>query len=226
MPKPASEPVDPKSVPALILAGGASHRMGNANKAFVTLGTHCLLDHVIARLAPQCGPIALSANDDEAAFAARGLPVLPDTVRDRAGPLAGILAGLDWAAAAGHTSLVTVAVDTPFFPLDLVDRLSATANERGRESGVYLAARRRADGTLSIQPTFGLWPVHLKEPLRRALAQGTRKLRLFADRHGAARDGAALAIFDEEAAGRDAFFNINTPEDLRMAEEMIAKDRN
>ncbi|MGI3209508.1 molybdenum cofactor guanylyltransferase MobA [Roseovarius tibetensis] len=198
----------------VILAGGQATRMGGGDKALLPLGDATILDSVIARLAPQVGALALNANGDAARFAGLGLPVLPDSVEGFAGPLAGVLAGLDWAAGEGAKTIVTVAGDTPFFPRDLVARLQGAA--AGMTHPLVLAATPRgSEDTKSMSaggkvrhPTFGLWPVSLRDDLRAALEGGVRKVVVWTEQH-AGRD----AVFDDE----DAFFNVNTPEDLERA---------
>lgn len=194
----------------VILAGGRATRMGGGDKALRMLGGRRLIDHVIPRLAPHCAALAINANGDPARWAEYGLPVLPDSVPDYPGPLAGVLAGLDWAAAQGAGAIVTVAVDTPLFPGDLVARLIAGAGA----SGVCLAASPDATGQMRRHPTFGLWPVALREDLRAALNGGLRKITLWADAHQA-----GLARFD--SAPFDPFFNVNTPEDIALAEALL-----
>ena len=194
----------------VLLAGGAARRMGGGDKCLLPLGGRPLLAHVVARAAPQVSRLVLNANGDAARFAAFGLPVAPDGVAGRPGPLAGVLAGLDWAAAhAPECALaVTFAADTPFFPTDLADRLL-----RARGPGRPLA--RAASGGRA-HPVFGLWPVALRGDLRRALTEeGIRKVDAWTARHGAAEA--------EFAIGRvDPFFNINRPEDLARAEALLA----
>lgn len=187
----------------VILAGGLATRMGGGDKALLPLGEGTLLSHVIARLAPQVAGLALNANGDPARFADLGLPVLADTVEGFPGPLAGVLAGLDWAAGQGAEAIVTAAGDTPFFPRDLVARLTAEAG--GMEAPLVLA--RTADGR---QPTFGLWPVALRHDLRAALEGGLRKVVLWTDAHGGRE-----ALFADAVPA--PFFNVNTPEDLAAA---------
>ena len=196
-------------VAGVILAGGQATRMGGGDKGLRKIAGRPMLDHVIDRFAPQVGALALNANGDAARFAGYGLPVLPDSVAGHPGPLAGVLAGLDWAAAEGHTQIATVAVDTPFFPADLVARLRAAA----AGGGLALAATRGEDKTWR-HPTFGVWPVSLRDDLRAALADGLRKIVMWTDRHNA-----ATVIFD--SSSRDPFFNVNTPEDLALAETMV-----
>lgn len=198
--------------PGVILAGGRATRMGGGDKGLLPLGDGTLLDRVIARLAPQVSGLALNANGDPSRFASLGLPVLPDSVAGYPGPLAGVLAGLDWAAGEGAETLVTVAADTPFFPPDLVARLEAEA--RGMAHPLVLAATPDPDRGRVRHPTFGLWPVALRDDLRDALGDGLRKVVLWTDRHGGRE-----ALFD--APGRDPFFNVNTPDDLQAAEAML-----
>ena len=195
--------------PAIILAGGRATRMGGGDTGLREVGGQRLIDRVIARIAPQCGPIALNANGDPARFADLGLPVLPDSLPDHPGPLAGVLAGMDWAASIGAKAVVSVAADTPFFPTDLVERLEAAAGP----SGLALAASPDETGKLWHHPTFGLWPVALRDDLREALKGGLRKVVLWTDRHGAGTASFASSPFDP-------FFNINTPDDIAEAEKL------
>lgn len=198
----------------VILAGGQATRMGGGDKGLLSLGDATILDHVIARLAPQAGALAINANGRAERLVRFGLPVLPDPVDGFPGPLAGVLAGLDWAAGQGAETIVTVAADTPFFPTDLVARLQGAAE--GMTNPLVLAATPRGrEGTRSMSsggqvrhPTFGLWPVSLRDDLRAALEGGTRKVVLWTEKH----DGRE-ALFDDG----DAFFNVNTPEDLECA---------
>lgn len=198
--------------PSIILAGGRSTRMGGGDKGLREVGGQRLIDRVIARIAPQCGVIALNANGDPARFADLGLPVLPDSLPDHPGPLAGVLAGMDWAASLGADSVISVAADTPFFPRDLVERLQAAAGP----SGLALAASPDETGKLWHHPTFGLWPVALRGDLRAALKGGLRKVVLWTDKHEAGTASFASSPFDP-------FFNINTPEDIEAAEELVER---
>lgn len=202
--------------PAVILAGGRGRRMGGADKALVHLDGRPLLDHVLDRLTPQAGPIAVNANGPADRFAAFGLPVLPDSVPGWPGPLAGILAALDWAASLGAARVVTVAADTPFFPNDLVARLASASEAAG--GALALAATADAAGGQARHPTFGLWPCALQDALRAGLGAGDRKVTAWADRHGA-----VSALFDAPS-GADPFFNINTPEDLTQAAAICVRE--
>ncbi|NKX44500.1 molybdenum cofactor guanylyltransferase MobA [Roseicyclus persicicus] len=194
----------------VILAGGRATRMGGGDKGLREVGGRRLIDHVIDRLGPQCGAMAINANGDPARLAEFGLPVVADSLADHPGPLAGVLAGLDWAAGQGATAIVTAAADTPFFPTDLVARLQASAGS----SGLCLAASPDETGRVQRHPTFGLWPVALRDDLRAALVGGLRKIVIWTDGHGAGQ-----AVFD--SAPFDPFFNVNTPEDIAAAEALM-----
>jgi molybdenum cofactor guanylyltransferase len=194
----------------VILAGGQARRMGGGDKALLMLGEQTLLARVVARLAPQVGGLALNANGDAARFSAFGLPVIADSVDGFAGPLAGVLAGLDWAATQGVDHIVTAAADTPFFPLDLVDRLQTSGGP------IVLAATMHPTRGLLRQPTFGLWPVALRDDLRAALQAGTRKVVDWTERHNATSAEFSTQPFDP-------FFNVNTPEDMLAAERILQK---
>ena len=189
----------------VILAGGQATRMGGGDKGLLPLGDGTILSHVIARLEPQVAGLALNANGDTTRFAALGLPVVADSIVGFAGPLSGVLAGLDWAVEQGVSHIVTAAADTPFFPCDLVPQLMHAAEAKG--SDIALAAT--SDGR---HPTFGLWPTALRNDLRAALNDGLRKVVLWTDKHGA-----ATAAFSDDVA----FFNVNTPNDLATAEAML-----
>ena len=194
----------------VILAGGQATRMGGGDKGLLTLGGQSLLARVIDRLEPQVGGMVLNANGDAARFVAVGLPVVPDSIAGFAGPLAGVLAGLDWAAEQGADAIVTAAADTPFFPCDLVPQL--LLRSEGMAHPLVLAATPDAKRGQARHPTFGLWPVALRNDLRAALQGGLRKVVLWTDQHGGRE-----ALFPDEAA----FFNVNTPDDLARAEEML-----
>mgnify|MGYP003629948087 FL=1 len=194
----------------VILAGGQATRMGGGDKGLLRLGQQSILAHVIERLSPQVAGLALNANGDAKRFSDIDLSVLPDSIDGFAGPLAGVLAGLDWAAAHGADTIVTAAADTPFFPGDLVPRLLLASE--GMIHPLVLAATPDATRGRVRHPTFGLWPVALRDDLRRALDGGLRKVVMWTEQH-AGRE----ALFPHA----DAFFNINTPEDLTRAEDLI-----
>ncbi len=196
----------------VILAGGLARRMGGAtetpgDKALIRLDDKTLLDHAVARVSPQVDAVVINANGDAERFGA-ALPVIPDPDDSRSGPLAGVLAGLDYAADAGASHIVTIAVDTPFFPENLCSRLF----EAAQSDGMPLACAQTGERT---HPVFGLWPVILADDLRAAMADGMRKVDCWTARHGC-----AAAVFG--TVPFDPFFNINTPEDLAVAERMLA----
>ncbi|MHA3914167.1 molybdenum cofactor guanylyltransferase MobA [Halovulum sp. GXIMD14793] len=188
----------------VILAGGQATRMGGGDKCLLALGLRTLLEIIVERLGPQCDGLVLNANGDPARFGAFDLPVVPDSISGFAGPLAGVLAGIDYAAAQGAEVIVTAAGDTPMLPLDLVARLQ----EARAEAGVPLAMAMTPDPErgLARHPTFGLWPVSLREDLRAALGAGISKVVAWTEPHGCAK-----AVFE---GSPDPFFNVNTPEDL------------
>ena len=184
----------------IVLAGGQSRRMGGGDKGLLDLGGRPILAHVIARLG--CAR-AISANGDPARFAGFGLPVLPDSVPGWPGPLAGVLAGMDWAAGQGIPRIVTAAADTPFFPRDLAARLA------GVQAPVVMATHG------GDHPAFAAWDVSLRDDLRAALDSGTRRMRDWMDAQGAQR---------VEVAGHDPFFNINTPAELETARLRLTQE--
>ncbi|ABG32901.1 molybdenum cofactor guanylyltransferase MobA [Roseobacter denitrificans] len=196
----------------VILAGGQSTRMGGGDKGLLGLGGGTLLSHVIERLEPQVAGLALNANGDATRFAQYGLPVLPDSIDGFAGPLAGVLAGLDWAAEKGADMIVTAAADTPFFPGDLVPRLLLASE--GMSHPLALATTPDAKRGRVRHPTFGVWPVALRDDLREALRGGLRKVVLWTEQHEGREAMFPVTTFDP-------FFNVNTPEDLKHAESLL-----
>lgn len=191
----------------VILAGGQARRMGGGDKGLLLLGKSPILAHVIDRLEPQVEGLAINANGDADRFKPFGLPVLPDSIDGFAGPLAGVLAGLDWAADKGASHIVTAAADTPFFPADLVPRLLMAVEDEGKP----IALARTDNGR---HPTFGLWPTALRDDLRQALTVGTRKVVAWTDQHG-------TAMADFPTGRFDPFFNVNTPDDLALAQSYL-----
>ena len=197
----------------VILAGGLARRMGGGDKSLLSLGASCrVLDQVIARLGEQVDQMVLNANGDPARFDEFGLPVVADSLDGFLGPLAGVLAGLDYAAEHGFDHIVSVAADTPFFPTNLVSALETASKHM--DVPIALAATKIEGGETVRHPTFGLWPVALRDDLRSALQDGLRKVVLWTDQHGA-----ETHVF--ESGEIDPFFNINTPEDLELANKMM-----
>jgi len=196
----------------LILAGGLARRMGGSDKARIRVGGATILERVLTRLAPQCRRVVVNANGDPARFADTGLPVVADSVPDFAGPLAGILAGLDWAAenAPQCDRLLSVPGDCPFLPKDLLPRLE----DARRAADTPLACARSGEWR---HPVVGLWSVALRADLRRALlGEGLHKVELWTARHG-------VAVADWPDAPVDPFFNVNTPQDVARAEEIAVQ---
>jgi molybdopterin-guanine dinucleotide biosynthesis protein A len=195
----------------LVLAGGLARRMGGGDKGLIRIGRETILERALARLGPQCGGMVINANGDSARFAAFRLPVVADDVEGFAGPLAGILAGLDWLAANAPAVawLASVPGDCPFLPRDLVPRLHA-ARAAAR---VPLACAKSGDWR---HPVVGLWPVSLRADLRRAVvSEGLRKIEVWTARHG-------VALAEWPAEPVDPFFNVNTPEDAAEAQRFAA----
>jgi molybdenum cofactor guanylyltransferase len=197
-------------IAGVILAGGLARRMGGGDKGLRLLAGRPLLAWVIERARPQVAALALNANGDPARFARYRLPVVPDSVAGFAGPLAGVLAGLDWAAerVADATHVASFATDAPFLPRDLVVRLAAAV-----EAGADLAC---AASEGRSHPVFGLWPLALRDELRRALGdEGIRKVDQWTGRY-------RLETVEFAAVPVDPFFNANHPDDLDAAERLVA----
>jgi molybdenum cofactor guanylyltransferase len=194
----------------LVLAGGRATRMGGGDKALVPFGSTTLLDHVLARMTGQGAGIVLNANGDPSRMARFGLPVLPDTVPDHPGPLAGVLAGMEWVLAnmPGATDLVTVPTDSPFLPTNLVDQLVKARDDAGAEMACAASAGQ-------AHPVVGLWPVRLAPLLRKALVEE----HLYRIDRWTARFVLVHVPFSTEPI--DPFLNINTPEDLALAEARL-----
>ena len=198
------------NIVGLLLAGGQSRRMGGGDKALRLLAGRTLLDRVIDRVQPQVAALVLNANGDPSRFARFGLPVVADSIADFAGPLAGILAGLDWTAAnrPDCSLVVSLATDAPFLPADLVARLLAGMNAQRAELACAASGGQP-------HPVIGLWPVHLRDELREALvAQGIRKVDVWTVRY-------PLATVDFPITPIDPFFNANRPEDLDRAAALL-----
>ena len=196
----------------LVLAGGLARRMGGGDKARITIGGVTILERVLSCLTPQCTQLIINANGDPARFADTHLPVVADSVPDFAGPLAGILAGLDWTAAHATKCELVVSVpgDCPFLPRDLVARLHAARIA----AETPLACARSGEWR---HPVVGLWPVSLREDLRCALtAEGLRKIEIWTARHG-------IEVADWSTDPLDPFFNVNTPQDAEKAEALAER---
>ncbi len=203
-------------IAGIVLAGGLSTRMGGQDKCLMHLGEQTLLEKTISRLSPQVDMIAVNTNSDAEEYKQTSLPILPDTFEGFAGPLAGVLAGMEWAAGNGADCIATVAADTPFFPKDLVRVMHKAL--AGQSGAIAIAETPAEDARFYNHPTFGLWPVALRDDLRGALEQGVRKVIQWAKPHGVAK-----ATFTSDPF--DPFFNVNRPEDFQKAQEFL-KDYN
>ena len=200
-------------VPGVVLAGGLAQRMGGGDKPLREIGGRTILARVLARLAPQCECLLLSANGDPLRFASFGLPVIADGVKHYPGPLAGVLAGLDWAAAHRPNVqwILSAPGDCPFLPRDLVVRLRRAVSAQGAELAVAASQGRS-------HPVIGLWKVALREALRQALVvEGLRKVNDWTGRY-------RVATVAWPADPLDPFFNANTIDDLVEAERLAAID--
>jgi len=204
---------DHPATPAVVLAGGLAQRMGGGDKPLREIAGRSLLARVIDRLAPQCDALALNANGDPARFAGFGLPVIADPVDGFPGPLAGVLAGLDWIAAHRPDAewMLSAPADCPFLPSDLVARLHQARLDQQADIAVAASAGRS-------HPVIALWPCSLQIDLRRALlADDIRKVDRFTARY-------PRAIVEWPVQPFDPFFNANTPEDVAEAERIVLRD--
>nr|WP_321457518.1 molybdenum cofactor guanylyltransferase MobA [uncultured Cohaesibacter sp.] len=207
---PSSTPKMP-TVLAVVLAGGRSQRMKGVKKSQINLAGMRLIEHCVSRLSQQNDDLVISANEDVGTIPA-ALAIFPDTVEGFAGPLAGILAAMRWAQARNkYDYVVSVAVDTPFFPDDLLQQFLAISLGNGSRPVIARSAHR-------IHPTFGLWSVALADALEDFLLAGERKMLVWADRcHSIYADFQLITMNGQSI---DPFFNINFPEDIQRAEEL------
>ena len=190
--------------------------MGGGDKPLVEIGGAPMLARVIGRLRPQVAHLALNANGDPARFARFGLPVVADTIGGFAGPLAGILAGMRWAAKTFPEGqfIASAAADTPFFPKNLVARFAEGGHGQER---IALAA-----SGAGVHPVFGFWPVALADDLEQFLVSGeSGKILAYVDRH-ARVDVRFEDIVLPDSERVDPFFNVNTPDDAARAQEIAS----
>jgi molybdopterin-guanine dinucleotide biosynthesis protein A len=200
-------------IPGVLLAGGLARRMGGGDKPMRTIAGKTILERVIARLKPQCSALILNANGEPSRFASFGLPVIADTVADFPGPLAGILATLDWMATHRPevTHVLSAAADCPFLPRDLVARLEAARVAENAELAVASSGEQ-------THPVIGLWSVRLRGELRHALVQeDVRKIDRWTARY-------PLATVSWPVTPVDPFFNANTVDDIAEADRLAALD--
>lgn len=198
-------------VAGVLLAGGLARRMGGGDKCLRMLGGESILDRIVGRVRPQVDALVLNANGDASRFAATGLPVTPDTIEGFAGPLAGVLAGMEWARehAPACAWLVSIPTDAPFLPLDFVARLWTALQEDEAEMACAASGGR-------MHPVIGLWPVGLADDLRHAMIdEEIRKVDIWTGRY-------RLATVEFSTDPYDPFFNANRPADLEAAERLLA----
>jgi molybdenum cofactor guanylyltransferase len=206
MPRRATQPTV-----GAIIAGGLARRLGGGDKGLRMIGDRTVLSRLVDRLTPQVTRLILNANDDPRRFEGLGLPVVADSLSDYPGPLAGVLAALEWTALSAPEIewVVTVPGDAPFIPRDLVPRLHA---RRQRESAILACACSRG----RTHPVVALWPVSIRDTLRHAVAKdGIRKVDTF-------MQGYPRSVVEWETEPVDPFFNVNTPADLIEANHLVA----
>ena len=204
-------------IPGIILAGGLSRRMGGGDKGLLMLGKTTIIERVIDKILPQVGSLSININGDSSRFPDYKLPIIPDSIKGYLGPLSGILAGMEWAFKNGNRYIATVAADTPFLPDDFIKRLHAMVKSKNLNIGIAASRFLRRDDVF-IHPTFGIWEVALKDDLRDALANDTRKIMFWAKKFKL-----DYYYFDTSDKLSDPFFNINTPDDLEEAKYRLKK---
>ena len=204
-------------IPGIILAGGLSRRMGGGDKGLLMLGKTTIIERVIDKISPQVGSLAININGDSSRFPDYKLPIIPDSIKGYLGPLSGILAGMEWAFKNGNRYIATVAADTPFLPDDFIKRLHTMVKSKNLNIGIAASRFLRRDDVF-IHPTFGIWEVALKDDLRDALANDTRKIMFWAKKFKL-----DYYYFDTSDKLSDPFFNINTPDDLEEAKYRLKK---
>ena len=195
----------------ILLAGGLSRRMGGGDKNLLQLGGKSILRHVIERIAPQVDTLILNANGDAGRFAEYGLPVVGDVIDGYAGPLAGILTGLEWASVNVPSCewVATFATDAPFVPKNLVAELLNSIEANGADMACAMSKDR-------THPPFAIWPIRLKDALRAAMIdEGMRKIDLWTSRY-------KIDHVPFKGEGIDPFFNINKPDNLDEAKQLLA----
>ena len=209
------EGIGARRLGGVIMAGGLARRMGGGDKCLLTLAGRPILSRIIERVQPQVSSLVLNANGDAERFAAFGLPVAPDVLEGRPGPLAGVLTGMEWVAAQDPACewLLSVPGDAPFVPCDLAERLMAAVQAQGADMACASSLGRS-------HPVVGLWPLRLRGDLRAAMTEeGLRKVDLWTGRYKLAE--VDFAPLESEAGPLDPFFNANRPEDLEAAERFL-----
>ncbi|MEC9454134.1 MAG: molybdenum cofactor guanylyltransferase MobA [Pseudomonadota bacterium] len=203
---------DTAQIAGVLLAGGLARRMGGGDKCLRPLAGKPILSHVLERVRPQVGPLLLNVNSDQSHFQDYKLPMAADVIEGHAGPLAGILTGMEWAVeqAPDCAWLASFATDAPFLPDDLVTRLMRAIMAEDAEIACAASNGRS-------HPVFALWPVALRDALRHALvAEDIRKIDVWTAHY-------PVATVEFEAAPHDPFFNANRPEDFTEAERLLGE---
>ncbi len=198
----------------VLLAGGLARRMGGGDKSLLSLGGKRILDRVIARAQPQVDELILNANGDPWRFAEFDLPVVQDVIGEFAGPLAGILTGMNWAHANVRDAewLVSFATDSPFLPADMVQRFMNTMSEK--QADIVCASSNN-----QMHPVFALWPIRLKDELKAAMIdEKIRKIDSWTARYRTFQ-----VDYDLGDNGLDPFFNVNRPDNLDEAKRMLVQ---
>ena len=200
-------------IPAVVLSGGRSRRMNQKDKALLSVNNKTLLDMSLERLQVQAKRIAINTNSDCYSYKKYGLPVLPDELQGFLGPLAGVLTAMRWAKRLGCRKVLTVAVDTPLFPTNILEKL-VSKMKSGKSDIVFAASSSGKNGQIKLHPVFGLWKTDLQESLKIDLREGTRKV---LDWSSSFKN--SYVVFSKEDF--DPFFNVNTPEDLSFLKRTI-----
>ena len=203
------------NLPSVILAGGRSQRMKREDKSFLEVGDKTLLDMTIERLQLQSRRIAINTNSYSSKYKRYGLPILHDQVGGFYGPLAGILTAMKWAGDIGYEKVITVAVDTPLFPENLLKELYKKMEESNSDI-VFAASLKSHKQGKDLHPVFGLWKTYLHDDLRKELERGVRKVTLWSKKYKSSSVCFANDLIDP-------FFNINTPDDIQLFKENFTK---
>ena len=204
-----------EEVPAVILSGGESRRMGRNDKAFLSIEDKTLLEITLERLHRQTQQIAINTNSNDPKYLAYNLPVLNDAISGFLGPLAGIFTAMKWANQMGYKSVATIAVDTPLFPENLLKKLHCKM-EMSNSDIVFAGTSTDYKKKKLLHPVFGLWKTSLYNDLRKELESGVRKVTHWSGRHKASN-----VFFQDKRL--DPFFNVNTPDDIVTLREHYRK---
>ena len=202
-----------KEIPAVILSGGKSRRMDKKDKALLYIEEKTLLDITIDRLGRQAHCVAINTNSSHSKYTTYGLPILKDEIKGFLGPLAGVFTAMKWADSLGYKNVATVAVDTPFFPENLLDELYKKMEESSSDI-VFASSASNREKKKVIHPVFGLWKTHLLKDLKAEIEKGVRKVTLWSSKHKTS----SVFFFHDII---DPFFNINTPDDISFLKKRL-----